>query len=111
MLRMFIFVLASATAICAIASTDRPISSINGKLSQPSAPGGDMIWVVGGDNRPTGRGAPQPRVVDTIFSEVRMIHPAFVIWSGDVVYGYGSDALDLTSEYAVFLQSARRLGV
>jgi hypothetical protein len=111
MLRIVMFVVATATTICAGASTDRPISSINGKLIQPSAPGGDVIWVVGGDNRPTGRGAPQPRVIDTIFSEVRMIHPAFVVWSGDVVYGYGADALELTSEYAVFLKSARRLGV
>ena len=111
MLRILSFLFASITAVSALAATDRPIASINGKLTPPAAPGGDVVWVAGGDNRPTARGAPQPRVLDTIFSEVRMIHPAFVIWSGDVVYGYGADALDLTSEYAVFLKSARRLGV
>ena len=98
-------------AVSALAATDRPLASINGKLIPPLAPGGDVLWVVGGDNRPTGRGAPQPRTVDTIFSEVRMIHPAFVVWSGDVVYGYGADSKELAAEYAVFLKSARRIGV
>src|SRR5207253_1386593 len=104
MLRIHVVLLASVTALSALAATDRPLTSINGKLSPPSAASGDVVWVVGGDNRPTARGAPQPRVLDTIFSEVRMIHPAFVIWSGDVIYGYGTDAKELAAEYVVFLK-------
>jgi hypothetical protein len=111
MFRIHVLILACITAISAVAATDRPLASISGKLIPPPAPGGNVLWVVSGDNRPTGRGAPQPRIVDTIFSEVRMIHPAFVIWSGDVVYGYGADSKELAAEYAVFLKSARRIGV
>ena len=70
------------------------------------ADGADLLFVVGGDNRPTGRNAPLPRVTRQIFSEIGMIRPDFVLWSGDVVYGYGDTPAELSREYDRFAEIA-----
>jgi 3',5'-cyclic AMP phosphodiesterase CpdA len=83
----------------------RPLTPIGGAL--PAIPeGGDLLFVVGGDNRPTGRNAPMPRVTKQIFSEVGLIRPDFVLWSGDVVYGYGDTPAELSREYDRFAEAA-----
>jgi len=87
-------------------ATDRPISPIGGKL--PALAGGaDLLFVVGGDSRPTGRNGPLPRVTRTIFSEIGLIRPDFVLWTGDVVYGYGDSPRELSTEYDRFAAAAR----
>ncbi len=86
------------------------IKSINGTLVSPAATG-DFVFVVAGDNRPTAHGAPSPRVLPTIFSEIRLIHPDFVLWTGDTIYGYNDDHQELQDEYAAFLARAKRAGV
>jgi hypothetical protein len=83
----------------------RPIAPIGGALA-PIADGADLLFVVGGDNRPTGRNAPLPRVTKQIFSEIGMIRPDFVLWSGDVVYGYGDTPAELSREYDRFAEAA-----
>jgi hypothetical protein len=50
------------------------IKAINAPVVSPAA-GGDFVFVVAGDNRPTAHGAPWPRVLPTIFPEVRLIRP------------------------------------
>ena len=83
----------------------RPIAPIGGKLAA-IPDGADLLFVVGGDNRPTGRNAPFPRVTKQIFSEIGMIRPDFVLWSGDVVYGYGDTPAELSREYDRFAAAA-----
>jgi hypothetical protein len=86
------------------------IKSINRELTP--ATDGDFVFVVAGDNRPTTHGAPYPRVFDTILSEVRLIHPDLVLWTGDTVYGYGDrDRAELANEYALFLKKAAHADV
>jgi hypothetical protein len=41
-------------------------------------------------------------VTKQIFSEIGMIRPDFVLWSGDVVYGYGDTPAELSREYDRF---------
>jgi Calcineurin-like phosphoesterase len=83
------------------------IKAINAPIVSP-ATGGDFVFVVGGDNRPTEHGAPWPRVLPTIFQEIRLIHPDFVLWSGDTIYGYDDkDAVELQHEYSDFLKLAK----
>lgn len=81
------------------------ITPMGGRLA-PIPDGADLLFVVGGDNRPTGKNAPLPRVTARIFSEIGMIRPDFVLWSGDVVYGYGDTAAELSREYDRFAKSA-----
>ena len=74
------------------------IKSINGPLVSPVS-SGDFVFVVAGDNRPTAKGAPLPHVLKTIFSEIRVIQPDFVLWTGDTVYGYDDTPAELRAEY------------
>jgi 3',5'-cyclic AMP phosphodiesterase CpdA len=91
-------------------STDRPIAPIGGSLAAIAADS-DLLFVVGGDNRPTGRDAPLPRVTKAIFAEIGLIRPDLVLWSGDVVYGYGDTEKELSAEYDRFTSVARAAGV
>ena len=86
------------------------IKSINALVVSPAA-SGDFVFVVAGDNRPTAHGAPSPRVLPTIFEEIRLIHPDFVLWSGDTVYGYHDTPQELRAEYDDFVERAKVAGV
>ena len=83
-------------------ASERPLTSIGGKLDPGIPAAGDLLFVVGGDNRPTGKGAPIPRVTRTIFEEIGLIHPDLVLWTGDILYGYGDTPAELAGEYARF---------
>ena len=76
--------------------------------SRRSSGTGDLTFIVGGDNRPTAKGAPMPRVAGTIFDEIALVRPAFVLWSGDTVYGYCDTRAELEGEYDAFLALAKR---
>ncbi len=89
------------------AATDRPLRSAVAELP-PNDGAADVTFVVGGDNRPTARGAPQPRVARQIFDEIGLLRPDFVLWSGDTIYGYCDSAAELDAEYDAFLAIARR---
>src|SRR4051812_44861947 len=62
------------------AATDRPLQSFPAAPLATGAAGADLLFVVGGDNRPATQGGPLPRVLGTILSEVGLIRPDFVIW-------------------------------
>lgn len=91
----------------ALASSVRPIRSVTAQLS-PAEPGSDLVFVVAGDNRPTQKGAPLPRVTRTLFEEIGLIRPDFVLWTGDTVYGYGDSPAELAREHSDFLEAAAR---
>jgi len=108
MRQRFLSIIAAAALIAAgaaAAEAPRPLSPIGGRVAE-IAEGGDLLFIVGGDNRPTGRNAPLPRVTRQIFSEIGMIRPDFVLWSGDVVYGYGDTPAELSREYDRFAAGA-----
>ena len=50
------------------ATADRPLKSFPEAALKDKDPKADVIFVVAGDNRPAAKGAPMPRVLDTIFS-------------------------------------------
>ena len=96
--------------VCLAVPAFGQIKSLNHELV-PAADG-DFVFVVAGDNRPTTHGAPFPHVLDTIVSEMRLIRPDLVLWTGDTVYGYGDkDRAELAAEYATFIRKAARAGV
>jgi hypothetical protein len=97
--------------VCLTAPAFGAVKSINRDLA-PAADGDDFVFVVAGDNRPTTHGAPFPRVLDTLFAEVRLIQPDLVLWTGDTVYGYGAkDRTALAGEYATFMKKAAKADV
>ncbi|HEV7518022.1 MAG TPA: metallophosphoesterase [Thermoanaerobaculia bacterium] len=94
-----------------LAATERPLQSVVTALQPAAGTTGDVTFIVGGDNRPTAKGAPMPRVVKTIFDEIALVRPAFVLWSGDTVYGYCDTRPELEGEYSAFLALAERSAV
>jgi hypothetical protein len=105
-LRTIVFCSAALSALSGYGAA-QDMKSINGKLGAP-APNGDFVFVVAGDNRPTAKDAPLPRVLRTIFEEIRLIRPDVVLWTGDTVYGYGDKPAELTAEYEAFEKLAKR---
>jgi hypothetical protein len=112
MTRLVTALVVLSLAFAAFGATDpAKIKSINHPLVSP-APDGDFVFVAAGDNRPTTHGAPFPHVFDTVMSEIRLIQPELVVWSGDTIYGYGNkDRTELAAEYGVFLAKAARADV
>ncbi|MDE2125407.1 MAG: metallophosphoesterase [Armatimonadetes bacterium] len=100
-------VLASATAQAQTAPLAPIPTSPRMHLGRPPTTG-DYWFVVGGDNRAVARGAPMPPTAGEIFTEIRLIHPAFVLWSGDTIYGTEETVREARAEYRVFLQLASR---
>jgi hypothetical protein len=101
-------VFAAATSVAAV-PVDQAPPTLRPVVAPYQAPrdGSDVIFVVAGDNRPTNRGAPYPRVLTTIFEEIGWIHPDLVLWSGDAIYGSCDSRGELNAEYGMFLKMAR----
>jgi hypothetical protein len=91
------------------AATGRKLTSFTGVEVTEKSAKEDVIFVVAGDNRPTAKGAPMPRVAETILSEIGLIRPDFVLWTGDTVYGYCDTRDDLEAEYQRFAAAAKPL--
>jgi 3',5'-cyclic AMP phosphodiesterase CpdA len=109
---MLSLVLAATSVVLA----DPPADESATRLRPIAAPlaaaplGADLVFAVAGDNRPTARGAPLPRVLTTIVEELAWIRPDLVLWSGDAIYGYCDSRVELENEYAKFLHLARGVG-
>src|SRR5258708_7601790 len=106
--------LASLAPSCLAGELKAPVSLMPHALKSIGASNpvmgsdGSLLFVVGGDNRPTQKGAPLPPVLATIFQEVGWIHPELVLWSGDTVFGYCDSASELEEEYRRFRAIAER---
>lgn len=105
-MKRVILLLALSLASTAIASD---LKSINGSLPTGGETA-DFVFIAGGDNRPTAKGAPLPRVLPVIFEETRLIKPDLILWSGDTIYGYGDKPGELKDEYDAFVGLAARAG-
>jgi hypothetical protein len=68
-------------------------------------------FIVTGDNRSTGHGYPMPPCVNEICTEIGYIHPPFVLWTGDIIEGYGDTPAEANAEYDVFVKDLALTGV
>jgi|SRR5579859_4752538 len=82
-----------------------------GSLSTPADPSKFTI-VVAGDNRPAKATDPQGNTSKEIFAAAQKLGSAFVMWTGDTIYGKNPDhAKVLHKEYKEFLEIAKTAGV
>ncbi|HLV80528.1 MAG TPA: metallophosphoesterase [Chthonomonadaceae bacterium] len=95
-----------------LADSTRPLLPLPGSAgSRPSAQASDpdhFTFVISGDNRSTGRGVPQPPTAGQIFAEIHLLRPAFVLWTGDSIYGSEEPVEEAGAEYDAFLGQAAR---
>ena len=97
----------------ALASSTLPLAPIPTPfiaLAPPADPD-HFSFVVGGDNRSTGHGYPMPPALAQICREIGLIRPPFVLWTGDVIEGYGDTPAEAGAEYDAFLNAAALTGV
>ncbi len=76
-------------------------------VAAPAATPGPFTFVLAGDNRSSGRGIPMPPTATEIFRESQILGPAFILWTGDTIYGCDESIPEARAEYATFLESAR----
>src|ERR1044072_611105 len=98
----------SATILLALSLALPAVGQIT-RLNHDLVPAadGDFVFVVAGDNRPTTHAAPDPHVLATLLSEIRLTQHDPLLCTGDTVYGYGDkDRTELANEYATFMKKA-----
>ena len=79
-------------------------------VAPPSTPA-PFTFAVFGDNRPARSDLPVPDVFRQIVREVRLIHPAFVMTTGDLIYGSDDDPDLVAREYAEVMPIVGEVGV
>ena len=91
------------------ASTTKPMPPLATGHGAPVAPAdpNNFSFVTGGDNRSTGYGYPMPACFAQICSEIGILKPPFVVWTGDCIQGYGDSVGDANAEYDVFLNTLK----
>jgi len=82
-----------------------PVASDAATLAAAPDPA-HFLFAVGGDNRATGRNVPMPPTARQIFSELRLLRPAFSLWTGDAIYGSDDTVGEAQAEYRDFLAAA-----
>ena len=70
-----------------------------------------FTFVVFGDNRPASAKLPVPDVFKQILAEVRRLHPAFVVTTGDLIYGDAKDTSQVERQYDEVLPFVRAIDV
>ena len=105
----FLAVLLAAT-LTAAADKMPPLNPLKGTPSLPEAKHPDhFVFVVTGDNRPESDKLPPTEVVKEIFKNIKKLGPAFVLWTGDIIYGKDSSDPDkINTEYKDFLKDAAK---
>lgn len=95
-----------------LASTTRPLLPIPTHpaphIEAAPANPAHFTFVLTGDNRATGRGVPMPPTAGQIFNEIRLLQPAFTLWTGDAIYGSDDSLGEAEAEYNTFLDLASK---
>ncbi len=97
-------------AIAAAGETTRallplPVPSAASQIAPPADPE-HFMFAIAGDNRAAGRDVPPPPTARQIFSELRLLRPAFCLWTGDAIYGSDDTVGEARAEYEAFLGDA-----
>jgi 3',5'-cyclic AMP phosphodiesterase CpdA len=85
---VFLFGLVLAATAVAADDTMPPLVSLKGTPTpDPPKDPDKFVFIVTGDNRPAEPTDPPTDTVKEIFQKIAQQHPAFVLWTGDIVYG------------------------
>lgn len=92
------------------ADTTRPLLPLPSSASMlaPPADPNHFMFAVGGDNRAAGRDIPAPPTAVEIFTELRLLRPAFGFWTGDAIYGSDDTIGEAGAEYDAFLATVAK---
>jgi hypothetical protein len=83
-----------------------------GRVQEPALDSGETFcFAVSGESRPTVPGMPFSEITRRVFSELALIRPGFVLFTGDAVWGYGDSEAELVAEINRFRDLADGTGV
>ena len=71
----------------------------------------EFDFIVTGDSRPTLPNAGFPRVTRRVFEEIRLLQPAFVLFTGDFMWGYNATRQEMLNDIDRFRALADTAGV
>ncbi len=94
------------------AADSSAIKPVPGTGSLKPAPGTKFTFIVAGDNRPNDATDPQPPTPTQIFGAAKTEGAAFLVWTGDTIYGLDSADPDaIGKQYKEFFTLAAAAGV
>jgi 3',5'-cyclic AMP phosphodiesterase CpdA len=86
----------------------RPITS----ATVPDLDAGDRFtFAVTGETRPPAPGMPFPRISQTVMAELRLLRPAFVLSTGDLIWGFDDTREEMLSELDSLRELLDKVGV
>jgi 3',5'-cyclic AMP phosphodiesterase CpdA len=99
-------------APCGVAvGQSSPLAPIPGTGPLKSSDSSAFTFIVAGDNRPAKAKLPQPPTPRRIFAAANKRKAAFLIWTGDIIYGLDTaDAKAIGQQYDAFFSLARQAG-
>jgi 3',5'-cyclic AMP phosphodiesterase CpdA len=104
---------ASGSVLPAVASAQKPpkVTAVplpgTGKLRDADT--ASFTFFVAGDNRPPKADSAQPPTSGLIFAAAKKQKPAFIVWTGDMIYGLDSaDPKKIKKQYKEFLDIAKK---
>jgi hypothetical protein len=72
----------------------------------------NFSFIVAGDSRPARVDLPLPPTPGQIFAAARRLKPAFIVWTGDAIFGLDdAQPAVISSQYDAFFKLARQAGV
>ncbi len=84
-----------------------PLSSLPGTGELAPSSHDSFTFVAAGDCRPAQADAPEPKIAHLLFRMVGQIHPPFMIFCGDTIYGHNNTSEKvIRREYKDFLRMA-----
>ena len=92
-------------------SARRPMRPLTA-ATRPQLDGTDAFdFVATGDSRPVLPNCGFPRVTQRMFAELRLLRPAFVLYTGDFMWGYGASRQEMLNDIDRFRALADSTGV
>jgi hypothetical protein len=88
------------------------LSPIPGTKSLGPAATENFSFLVAGDSRPARADLPLPPTPAQIFAAARTLKPAFIVWTGDAIFGLNSaDPATIRKQYQAFFKLAGQAGI
>ncbi|MDQ3817159.1 MAG: metallophosphoesterase [Acidobacteriota bacterium] len=95
----------------ALAKTVKPLRPLTAAVTPLTQSETDFTFIAMGDSRPPLPHMPLPTILRDIMREVTLLRPAFVLYNGDTMWGYGDTRQELLNELDRFRALANSMGV
>ncbi|PYJ64944.1 MAG: hypothetical protein DME76_19070 [Verrucomicrobia bacterium] len=101
-----------SSGVCQNVTQSSQLSPLPGTGPLRPATGESFSFIVAGDSRPARADLPLPSIPGKIFAPARTLNPAFIVWTGDAIFGLDdAHPAVISRQYQAFFKIARQAGV